>query len=331
MLESGCRVKPLNLIIYASAILLISICAVGAINYKPLPDVIYPNYPDQIKNRTLSPSMWGDLNRFNLVVNCTLHQNISSAPVISYRSIPITLDEAKLIAKGLYGMDNPEVLDSTPLFDIVLRQTYRLLSFDGLNKVSYYTDVFEDVIHSWDEAEVRRITDGFVEALDPYLSYSTSAVRRASWVGPVHWRSIDGGSEDVIEVGVRYTWSVQGIDIQGDGGNVRVNASGEVSNSIVTKPAVRIVGEQQIVASPEDALNSFVKGWSANTALHIPSTRHTAPNNGTMVINGVRPVYYLYKYLVDSPIPILVYQIDATFIPDGGGEPVVFTDYQYVS
>ena len=324
--------KPLNIIIYASAIFLISTCVVGAINYRPLPDTIYPNYPERIQNRTLSQSMWGDLNRFNLVVNCTLHQNITSASVIRYKNIPINLDKAKLIANGLYGMDNPEILDSTPLFDIVLRQTYRLLSFKGLNKVSYSGDVsFEDIIYSWDEAKVRRITDEFIEALDPYLDYSTYALRRVSWVGPVHWRSIDDGPEKVVEVGVRYTWSVQGIDIIGDVGNVRINANGDVSSSIMTKPAVWIVGEQQIVATPEDALNSFIKGWSANTALNVPSTRHTVPNNGTMVINGVKPVYYLYKYLVDTPIPILVYQIDATFIPDGEGEPLVFTDYQYVS
>ncbi len=288
--------------------------------------------PAEITAHTPKPSQYGNLTQYTLVLNCALDDGVESAPAIDYGNVTITLDEARRIARDTFGFDAPSYEESTTNY-VYLKQGKEALQFNGLNKItytllSYRTPIFGD----WDEAWAARLADEYMDRLDPVWGFETDAVRRLDWVGVASYAS-PGDTENVTKLEARYVWSVEGIDVVGVEDYVRLKADGVVVNSEATKPRVEITGRQSITVTPEEALQNFIDGWDANSVIGEPEKRPDKPVNGTLIIEGVRPVYYIVKVSDTSRAPLLLYQIHARIVyeDEEGLKEIDIYDYQYAN
>ncbi len=288
--------------------------------------------PMEIIFRTNTPSQYGNLTQYKLVINCTLADKLESAPAISCEYLPITPYAARMLAKDLFGMDSINYEESSTE-STYLKQGNQALEFSGLSSITYHLLSYRaPVIESWDEAWVRRYTDAFLEGFEPYWGFETDATRRFFWVGAVGWES-PGDTEHVIKVEARYVWSVQGIDIVGTESDIRVIADGKIVSAAVTKPVVKIIDQQRVTVTPEQALHNFLDGWDVNSVIGEHRKKPNKPVNGTLVIDSVKPVYYLVEVSDTQRVPVLVYQIHARILYEGeeGPDEIDLYDYQYVN
>ncbi len=323
--------KPVNLLLYASAIFLMATAIAGAYFYdSESMGAEYPWVPARFLNRTSTGTQWGDLTQFDVRVNCTMNHT-ASAPVISYRNTQMTEQELRTIAAEIFGMKSPE-LDSDDPSDISLLQAHKEIRFYK-QKIVYGAEVYEEpaVRGNWNETEVRRIADEVIGSLEPYWELPTDAVRRVSSIGPSGW---ENGDKWITSFSVLYTWSVQGIEVVGSGCSVTVNHRGWLERVAYTKPVVYVTGEQRVTVTPEEALAEFTGGRSINSVLGVPKLRCGTLDDGTVVIDDVRLVYYPIKSDEGDVAEVLVYRIEFRMFEGEStdGEPYLTSvEYEYAN
>lgn len=328
--------KPLSLIIYATGVFLLVVALTGAYFRQPRgADVIdYPWLPSAFLNRTTTPTQWNDLSSFELEVNCIINKT-SSAPMIEYEKTIITEQRLRTIARSVFGMDAPERLEDYPLGGIVLRQGLESIR-ENSGGIWYYGDSHRGLakLEDWNQTDVRRVAEYVIADLDPYWEYPTDAVMKSTFIGPTGWSSTTNLAGRVVEEGitefsVRYGWFVRGVEVTRAGCSVCVAYNGDVLTAIYRKPAVRIVAEQQVTVTPEEALATFVAGWSINEILGAPRLKCPTPRNGTVIINDIRLVYYPLESPEGETIEALVYRIEYDILFEFEGMATSITSYEY--
>lgn len=320
--------NKLNLVVYASAVILLATTVAGVYFQKPQTmEATYRWLPAGFLNRTATQTQWGDLTRFTIKIECGLTGKTTSAPAISYKATPMAEEQLRTIAADVFGMKAPEKIDDNPLDGIWLKQTYEDIGLTG-QRVMYMASTSKEPaeIQDWNLAEVRRIADEVIDSLEPYWGIPTDAVRRVSFVGPSAWQNSD---KWITEFSTRYTWSVGGIDIVGNGCTVAVTNDGYVVVAVYDKPAVYVVGEQQVTVTPEEALANFTNGQSINRVLGAPRVKCIPPENATVVIKDVSPVYYPLKSPDGEVEEVLVYRIDFEIISEDSGHVSVLNSLEY--
>ncbi|MCX6648208.1 MAG: hypothetical protein NTV61_02300 [Candidatus Bathyarchaeota archaeon] len=321
--------KSINFVVYASVIFLLSITIAGAYFYEPkLQYTMPPWVPAQFLNRTTTLTQWGDLTRYNITIDCDLSSRTTRAPVISYTDAPMTEEQLRTIAADLFGMNAPEKIDDNPPDGIWLKQTHRDIRLNGQRVVYMASALIEPFeIQDWDQAEVRRIADEVIASMEPYWGLPTDAIRRVSFIGPTAWHNSD---KWIMEFSVRYVWSVQGIDIVGNGCTVSVSHTGDVVVAIYNEPAVYVVGEQRVTVTEEDAVAHFIKGQGINSVLGVPRMMCIPPETGSVVINDVGLVYYPLRSPDGDVEEVLVYRIEfEMFSGQALGDESVLTAVEY--
>ena len=331
--------NKLNLVVYASAVLLLATTVAGVYFEKPQTvEVAYTWLPAGFLNRTTTQTQWGDLTGFKLVVSDGFNHT-SSAPMITYSESPMTEERLRTIAADVFGMDAPR-RDEHPLSDIFLMQGHQHIG-DDAGGIWYATSSDRGFakLEDWNQTEVRRIAEDVIADLEPYWEYPTDAVRRFSFIGPSGWHEETSLTGVVIESGitqfsVRYIWSVRGIEVSRNGCDVRVLPDGNVLSAKYRMPAVKIVGEQPVTVTPEDALAAFISGRSINSVIGAPRVMiYPTPVDGTVVANDVRLVFYPLESPEGEIIEALVYRIefDILYEFEGIASTVTAVEYEYAN
>jgi len=319
-------------IIFLVAVIVVAFATLAlSLNYLQTRDAA-SELPAELASRTIKPSQYGNLTQYELVVNCTLDGGLDSAPVFTYGNVTITLDEARAFARGAFGFDAPNYEESSA-DSVYLKQGKEALQFDGRNRItysllSYRTPTFGE----WNEAWAVGIADDFLDRFEPCWDFDTDAERKLVGVEVDAYAS-PGDTENVTKLEVQYIWGVGGVDVLGTEGYVRIKADGAVVKAEAVKPAVTITGRQSVTVTPAQAVQSLIDGWDVNTIIGVPDEKAEKPVNGTLVIEGVEPVYYLAKTPDSRRVPILLYQIHAKIIyelEDGIHEIDIY-DYQYAN
>jgi hypothetical protein len=331
--------NKLSLVVYASAVLLLATTVAGVYFQKPQTmEATYRWLPAGFLNRTTTPTQWGDMTGFKLVVSDGFNHT-SSAPMITYSESPMTEQRLRTIAADVFGMDAPR-RDEHPLSDIFLIQGHQNIR-DDAGGIWYSTSPYGGFakLEDWNQTDVRRIAEDVIADLEPYWEYPTDAVRKLTSLGPSGWHEETSLTGVVIESGitefsVRYLWSVRGIEVSRNGCDVRVLPDGNVLSAKYHMPAVKIVGEQPVTVAPEDALAAFISGRSINSVIGAPRVRiYPIPVDGTVVVNDARLVYYPLESPEGEVIEALVYRIefDILYEFEGIASKVTAVEYEYAN
>jgi len=298
-----------------------------------------------VKNFNYSPnempfeaaSTLGNLTKYNLVINCSFPEKIDSVPLLKIEPIEITSEKAMEIGTYLFEMGDIDTIKKIPWKGILLQNEKNDLEFFGLNRIYYYTKEAPS-IEKWAENDTVRLAEEFLKRISFYWIFDTEIDLELERVGPC-WITtetnamIKNETTTVHAIGVYYTLKIHDIELVGPGADFNVwIANGQIVTAELHKPSISIIGSQEIVKTPEEAINRLIKGYSDTYVAGYEVAYGPIPNKGTCTIENVKLVYFIdFSKEHQTNVPVF-YQIQGrlTFYDKNLGETIIkqFTDLQ---
>lgn len=291
---------------------------------------------DSILTETSGPL--GDLSNFNLTIECDFPKVPETAPKLRVEKIPISEEQAELIAKNVFGfekIDEIEEIKESPWEGLIIREDNRELMFFGLTDFFYDELHTEFVVVEWSDEDVKAIADELLAELDEYWQFPTEVEVAFRGVYPAAISTYSDGREEINMIGVIYEPKVSGISLYGPGADFCIGiAEGKVIEAELHKKAVTIVGNVSITVSPKEAIDKLLSGKSAQRALGFETLYGLLPKEGEVIIKRIELVYFAdvwYKSTINY-LP-LVYRIDGKIIGPIEGELVEkgFVEFEFAT
>jgi hypothetical protein len=247
-------------------------------------------------------------------LNCTLPEVPERLPIPRVVHIPITVEEAEEIAVNVFGFQEP--IDVEGSRRIRIRSQGRELEFMTRYDLLYFGDY--GTFNVWNETRVVHLAEELISKLEEYWVDSTPLNYSVRGVGPS--MRTDG---TVLEVGVGYRLSLDGVPLEGPGADFGVGVSNyEISGCEIHRPVLTIEGYEYVKTSPVEAVQRMLRGESDTHALGF-DILGARPLGSEVTITKVSLTYY-----TDLPLPsgldwlVQVYVIEGVFHVD----PAIFEE-----
>ncbi len=296
--------KLVKLAFYATSAFLLAVAISGAYFYEPLSRPVLPTWlPTDFLTRSTTETQWGDLSGFGLVIDCAVNHT-KSAPVINYGRDTITQRQFEDIALNILHVGRT----------ILAGNSGSTIRLEGQRLVYLGSRPSEGIPEGeWDPSRVRGAADDLMAKLEPYWAFETDAKMRADEMGPSS-ETVSQEGRKVVEYAVHYRWSVNGIDIERTNCYASMGTDYRVRYLIYGKPSVKVVGEQSVTVTPEQAIRTFVSGRGINDVFDLGLLMVIWPNpsQGTLTIDDIRLVYYPLVSQDGEVAEVLVYKISFT-------------------
>jgi hypothetical protein len=285
-------------------------------------------------------SAYGNLTKYNLIMNCSLPEKLDSAPFLVQYNVTTTEAQAKEIAREVFGMKNVTVLESMYRGEITLatEDMGKILEVHGLNTL-FYSNPSSNVEKS--NGSIREIADDFTKKLDEYLVFDTDITRNFSSIQPSGWStetSLNGTiiSTKITSYSVGYSYYIDKVPIVGGAASFCYFFQGKTIDMAKLRiPIVKIAGVQNVTVTPSQALQNFISGLGVSSNVVPTTMTGFLPETGRCIVNGVRLVYYSdwsFKKQY-SRYPILLYEISGKleYLENGKEVSESFTTYEYAT
>lgn len=260
-------------------------------------------------------------HRFALrAINCTLPEAPPRLPLPRVVHLPITVEEAEEIAVNVFGFEEP--LESEEDRFTTVRSRGRSLEFMTRYDVFYSGEYGS--FNAWNEARVVELAEALVSELEHYWVDATPLNYSVKGVGPSHWR--DGS---VLEVGVRYQLTLEGVPLMGPGADFCVSFSDYVvSGCEIRRPVLSVEGYEYVKTSPVEAMQMMLKGESDTGVLGF-EVLGARPLGSEVTVNKVSLAYYTanpggFSWLVPIYVIEGVFHVDPVVC---GEETMEFEEY----
>jgi hypothetical protein len=260
-------------------------------------------------------------HRFALrAMNCTLPDVPPRLPLPRVVHLPITVEEAEEIAVDVFGFEEP--LESEEDRFTTVRSRGRSLEFMTRYDVFYSGEYGS--FNAWNEARVVELAEALVSELEHYWVDATPLNYSVKGVGPSHWR--DGS---VLEVGVRYQLTLEGVPLMGPGADFCVSFSDYVvSGCEIRRPVLSVEGYEYVKTSPAEAVQRMLKGESDTGVLGF-EVLGARPLGSEVTVNKVSLAYYTanpggFSWLVPIYVIEGVFHVDPVVC---GEETMEFEEY----
>jgi hypothetical protein len=256
-------------------------------------------------------------------LNCTLPEVPERLPIPRVVHVPITVDEAVEIAVNVFGFQEP--IDVEGSKRIRIRSQGKELEFMTRYDMFYFGDY--RTFNVWNETRVVHLAEELVSKLEEHWVDSTPLNYSVIGVGPSH--RTDG---TVLEVGVGYQLTLNGVPLEGPGADFGVSVSNyEISGCEIHRPVLTIEGYEYVKTSPAEAVQRMLRGESDTRALGF-DILGARPLGSEVTITRVSLIYN-----TDLPLPsgldwlVPVYVIEGVLHVD----PVIFNEdtikfYEYI-
>ena len=305
----------------------------------PTPKKIVELYPPQIV-LPRTQSVYGNLTNYSVVLNCTIPNYITTAPLLVQYNASATESQAKEIAEKIFGMKNVTVLEPMYRGEITLatEDLGQILEVHSLNTL-FYSNPSSNVEKS--NGSIREIADDFTKKLDEYLIFDTDITRNCSSIQPSGWStetSLNGTiiSTKITSYSVGYSYYIDKVPIVGGAASFCYFFQGKTIDMAKLRiPIVKIAGVQNVTVTPSQALQNFISGWGVSSNIVPTTLTGFLPETGRCIVNRVRLVYYSdwsFKKQY-SHYPVLLYEISGKleYLENGKEVSEPFTTYEYTT
>lgn len=236
-------------------------------------------------------SCLGALTNYTLVLNCNLSSSIESKPILAKIKQPISEEKAEQIAMEVFGMDPPQLIQSTDT-QLSAKSGDKELHFYGLDHV--YFEGKRLYFRDWNESLVQQSADRFLQKVNELwgnytnVDYSLRSIEPSS----TSWSTYSGKSHRGI--GVYYQLRYKDSLLFGKNAEFGLDFNPvNLSRATIKLPFLSEVQKQNASISPRQALDLFISGEAHTNLLGYCTDYGCIPPTGVCIIDGVDTGYYL--------------------------------------
>jgi len=297
--------------------------------------VMYTQSNDSTESLPMLSRSLGNLESYELVLNCDLDQNVEPVTMAWIQKVPLKQEEAVILAE-VFGLFDPDNVEKSEVTDILRIQKDNLeLTFYDKNNILYREKGIKPVVKDYTDSEMISIANDFLLPIIAAWNIDTDVEISVEKVAP-YWKSTTvypDGSESTVTrgIGVRYRLYLDEIKLDGAGTEVTVVvAENRVISADLHLPSIKRGGKKELNIPLESALNTMITRETERSK-QFGSESETA--SGTLVIDMIEPVYYWHHQdEIPDTLPIF-YKIRGRVITDRNGQSHTdeFSVYEYTN